>query len=152
MRTNLPADLPRTLPSNTPEPAPAAQQAAPAAAPTAQTAPQNLPANVPAPAGPTEVPGSLIKNAPVTAPRVVNKALIPTHLRNEPVIMRLQVFVDAQGRPQRARVVSGLTGNGLPYEEAAIRTALESTFQAATRDGKPVSSWVPMTVNFGRPR
>jgi len=152
MPTNLPANLPRTLPSNTPEPAPAAQQAAPAAAPTAQTAPQNLPANVPAPAGPTEVPGSLIKNAPVTAPRVVNKALIPTHLRNEPVIMRLQVFVDAQGRPQRARVVSGLTGNGLPYEEAAIRTALESTFQAATRDGKPVSSWVPMTVNFGRPR
>lgn len=143
---NLPAQLPANLPSATPSPAPTPQNP-----PAAQAQPA---AQAPAPAAQpvAEVPGSLVNPAPAYAPRVVNKALIPAHLRNEPVIMKLQVFVDAQGRPQRARVVEGLTGNGLPYEEAAIQVALASTFQAATRDGKPVSSWVPMTVNFGRPR
>lgn len=150
MPTNLPANLPKNLPAAPSESAPTSQ--AQTAAPAVQNpAPQAAPAPAQSQA-PAEVPGALIKAAPASSPRVLNKALIPAHLRNEPVIMRLLVFVDAQSRPQRARVVEGLTGNGLPYEEAAIQVALASTFQAATRDGKAVSSWVPMTINFGRPR
>lgn len=152
--TNLPTNLPGNLPAAT-TPAPAAATPQPQTAAPQPQAPAPTPQSPAAPttqALPTETPAALIKAAPATAPRVINKALIPSHLRNEPVVMRLQVFVDAQGRPQRARVVEGLTGNGLPYEDAAIQVALGSTFQAATRGGKPVSSWVPMTVNFGRPR
>ncbi len=140
-----PANLPSKLPSGltptptTPPPTPA------------EPAPSQLP-----PSAPTvteeEVPGTCIQPAPVYAPRVLNKSLIPPHLRNEPVIMKLRVFVDPQGRPQRAQVVEGLRGSGLPYEEAAIQVALASTFRPATRGGKPVSSWVPMTVNFGKPK
>lgn len=148
MPANLPSNLPKDLPSGAPEPAASQPQTA---APAVQNpAPQAAPVQAPSPS--SETPAALIKAATATAPRVINKALIPSHLRNEPVVMRLQVFVDAQGRPQRARVVEGLTGSGLPYEEAAIQVALASTFQAATRNGKPVSSWVPMSVNFGRPR
>lgn len=145
---NLPSKLPSNLPSApaaTPSPVPPSE--APKTTPTLPNQP-----TTPSDSGQSSEPGACIQPAPAYAPRVLNKNLIPPHLRNEPVIMKVRVFVDPQGRPLRAQVVEGLRGSGLPYEDAAIQVALNSTFRPATQGGKPISSWIPMTINFGKPK
>lgn len=159
--SGLPANLPKNLPQGTQAGAGATGAATAGAAAAAATPagaapppPAPLPASTtqtaPAAVVESDAPVQVVSLAPVTKPRV-NKQFFPPHLRSENVVMKVKTFVDAQGKAQKAMVVEGLQGPGLPYADLAERTAMASTFKPATRSGKPVSGWITLDINFGKP-
>jgi hypothetical protein len=59
--------------------------------------------------------------------------------------VRVRVFVSESGRPLRATVVEGPGG---AINDAAVDTALASTFQSAYREGHPVRDWVDVVLTL----
>lgn len=132
----------------TPQQAPPPVQTSPTPPPAVQLQPKPEPAPVTAPS-PTlsssfETPPACTNQARASAPRV---AFLPPHLRNKEFAVVVKVFVDAQGRPSRAIVASGI--EGLPaYNDSARQAAMESSFTPGQKDGKAISGWVTLNYYF----
>lgn len=62
--------------------------------------------------------------------------------------VKVKVFVDAQGRPQKVTVISGVDG-AWGFNEAAHDAASRSTYTPATQDGKPVPGFTIVEYLFG---
>ena len=62
--------------------------------------------------------------------------------------VKVKVFVDAQGRPQKVTVMSGVDG-AWGFNEAAHDAASRSTYTPATQDGKPVAGFAIVEYVFG---
>ncbi len=121
---------------------------APAATPTpAQEPPRPTPAVAPSQTTPT-----IVQETPAVA---LNKAqpIFPVRARQmrfeegKPHSVTVKVFVDAQGRPQKVTIISGIDG---PYgfNEAANEAASKSTYTPATRDGIPVAGTATIKYDF----
>lgn len=140
-----------------PKPTPAAPAPATAAAPA--PTPAEAPRPTPPPA-PTPVPAPAATTA---APVVVEETQVRFISQAQPVFpiraqqakweaakphtVRLRVFVDASGKPQKVNVVQSVPGPW-GFDEAATDSAMRSTYAAATRDGKPVAGWMEYSVTF----
>jgi serine/threonine-protein kinase len=139
-------------------PAPAASQAAapPPALPQTPGPPAQASAPVPTPALPP-APASrpAAEQGPATPPFLVRQVApsYPTRARAahfEPALahrVRVRVFVDEAGRPQKATVVEGVAG---PYgfDEAAREAALKSTFAPARQGGRAVTGHLEIVFLF----
>jgi outer membrane biosynthesis protein TonB len=156
--------LAKAAPAAQPPPAPKPEPPKPAAtAPApATTAPAPTPAEPPRatpPPAPTPAPTPAPAAAPVvveeTPVRIVSQAqpVFPMRAQqarweaSKPHTVRLRVFVDASGKPQRVNIVQSVPGPW-GFDEAASDSAMRSTYAAATRDGKPVSGWLEYSVTF----
>jgi len=131
-------------PAKEPAPAPQAQPAAAPAPAPAAPAPQPRAA-----AEPVETEAAFIRQAPVSAPRV-QKRMLPPALRNGKPRVSLKVQVDEQGRPLRIIITGGVDG-AFGYNEAAQNAAMASTFAPATKNGRPVKSWMTIDYEFPIP-
>ncbi len=148
-----PAPAPKTEPPKPTAPAPT-----PAAATPAPT-PAEAPRPTPPPAAPTPAPAPATTAAPVvveeTPVRFIQQAPPVFPLRaqqakweaSKPHVVRLRVFVDASGKPQKVNVVQSVPGPW-GFDEAATDSAMRSTYSPATRDGKPVAGWMEYGVTF----
>lgn len=72
-------------------------------------------------------------------------------IRNLDPVVTLKVFVDSTGRPQKVQILNGVDG-AFGFNEEAEKAALDSKFQAGSRDGRPVPGWVTITYKFPRVR
>lgn len=114
-----------------------------------------VPVPTPAPAAATNVSQGVETPVQILAPVTPNypsrAKQAKQMLAGRDLVVVLEVFVDATGRPQKVKFLSGVDG---PYgfNEEAEKAALESRFQAGSRDGRPVSGRVNMTFRFGKAR
>jgi len=104
---------------------------------------------VPQPAAATSetVPPSFLTQAQPNSSAVVLAARKAKTL-NLPVTsvaIRVQVFVDANGRPQQARAEKHANSN-LGLDDAAIEAAMASKYKPGMKDGKPRAQW--FTVDY----
>jgi len=119
----------------------------------APPSPAPVPAPAPAPAQPPTAPvpdaqPTLTRPASPQMPKVAREAL-PAELRDSDIKVSLKVFVDDAGRPLKAVILKGVDG---AFNESAQNAALASICAPGSRNGRPVSGWLNMEVNFGRPR
>jgi hypothetical protein len=129
------APAPTPAPAQTPTPAPA-----PAAAPAAQHR-----------AADVELPVTIATQTMPVAPRV-SKKFLPQSLRTANVIkVAVKVQVDEQGHPIKVLIVNGVDGTW-GYNESAQSAAMNSGFNPATRNGKPIKGWINMDYNFPIPK
>jgi len=96
------------------------------------------------------VPATIANRVVPAAPRV-NKSFMPTGMREQEIRVQLKVMVDASGHPARVVMLKGVDGP-FGYNDAAQAAALGSTYTPATRNGKPVTGWVTLDYNFGKPK
>ena len=160
----------------------AAQQAAAAKAqavvePTRQappSVPPVVPQNIPGPQQTQNVPPPAPSNAAPLVPQTESKPVaqaveVPATLVNQvaPIFpmramaqkwelhkdhtVRLRIFVSESGQALTVKVVEGVAGS-YGFDEAAIDAAKQSTFQPATRDGKPVKGWTEINFRFPKRR
>ena len=119
------------------------------------------PAPAPLPTSPTPAPTPAVaKEAVEIPPKIVTQAQ-PSYpararqmkqmIRNLDPVVTLKVFVDATGRPQKVQIIRGVEG-AFGFNEASEKAALESQFQAGTKDGRPASGWVTITYKYPRAR
>jgi len=80
----------------------------------------------------------IIKRAPVSYPELAKKARIEGNVY-------LKVLVDKDGKAKKAVVFKS---DAEVFNEAAIQSALKSTYSAAVSDGKPVASWLVLPFTF----
>lgn len=126
-------------------PLPVATTPTPAPSPTSPT-----PAPTPAVAKPAvEIAAQIISQAHPNYPTRAKQ--MRQMIKNLDPVVTLKVFVDATGRPQKVQIISGVDG---PYgfNEESEKAALDSKFQAGTKDGRPVSGWVTITYKYPRVR
>lgn len=64
--------------------------------------------------------------------------------------MRVQVQVDAQGKPEKATVLEGVPGPW-GYNEAALQAVSDSVFAPAQRGGRAVAGSLEVRVRFVPP-
>ncbi len=127
-----------------PKPAPAPM---PAPAPV-QEPPRPTPAVVQPQATPTivqETAAAALNKAQPTFPVRAKQMRFEV---DKPHSVKVKVFVDAQGRPQKVTVISGVDG-AWGFNEAANDAASRSTYTPATRDGKPVAGYTIVEYMFG---
>jgi TonB family protein len=148
-----PATAPAPPPAPKPEP-PKPAAAAPTPAPTpAAVVPAPTPApppTAPAPspsAGPVVVEETPVRMTSQATPAFPARAQQARWEAAKAHTVRLRVFVDANGRPQKVNVTQGVPGPW-GFDEAATDAAMRSGFAPATREGKPVSGWIEYTVTF----
>ncbi|HJV21729.1 MAG TPA: energy transducer TonB [Holophagaceae bacterium] len=133
-------------------PAPAANNPAPAQTPSAAPAPlpqapQQVPENKPsAPA--VEVPPAMVNQVVPVFPQ---RALLQKWELTKEHNVRLRIFVNEAGQALTVKVIEGVPGS-FGFDEAAIDAAKQSTYQPATRDGKPVKAWTEVYFRFPRRR
>ena len=80
----------------------------------------------------------IVKRAPVSYPELARKARIEGNVY-------LKVLVDKDGKAKKAVVFKS---DAEVFNEAAIQSALKSTYSAAVSDGKPVASWLVLPFTF----
>ena len=141
---NRPVEPPKPAPAPAAAPAPAVAQTA---APT-PSAPAQAP--TPAPAAPQarealETPVQVLERSTPSYPNRARNNMNPTRLSDQSV--KVRVFVDPSGKPQKVTILEG-PGGPWGYEDAAQEAALKSTFSPATRDGRPVGGFIMMTFTF----
>jgi len=126
-------------PVEAPKPAPVeAPKPTPAAAPTAAPAPTGTPVVV------EETQARMVSQA---APAFPARAQQMRWEATKSHTVRLRVYVDANGRPQKVNVTQSVAGP-FGFDESATDAAMRSTYAPATRDGKPVASWIEYNVTF----
>jgi TonB family protein len=128
------ATLPPPPAPEIPKPQPM-QEAPKPAIPTPGSAPQAAPASS---AAPISEPARVVNQVPLVYPL----RAIQMGRANMDQVVKLKVFVGEQGQPLKVSVVEGVAG-ALGFDEAAIEAANKSTYNPATRDGKPVRGWTP---------
>jgi TonB family protein len=149
------------------KPVPAPQQTQPTQVPPA---PQPVPQQQTAPAAqapppvqqqaPTPTPAIQAPQQAQTAPPVPETdaqiltratASMPIQARNmgrgRSFTVKVRVYVDAAGRPAKTTIEQG-SGFNYGLEDSALKAAQASTYQAATRDGKPIASWMVVIYQF----
>ncbi|MDE3245383.1 MAG: energy transducer TonB, partial [Acidobacteriota bacterium] len=155
-----------------PRPTPAPQVAvAPKVEPPKPEPPKPAPASTPAaptptpaPEPPRQAPTPAVPQQTQAAPTVVQETSATVANRAQPTFpmrarqmrfevdkshsVKVKVFVDAQGRPQKVTVISGVDGSW-GFNEAAHDAASRSTYTPATRDGKPVAGYTIVEYVFG---
>lgn len=138
--------VPASIPPANPPSAPAAQQAQNAPAPTPQPQPQTPVPNAPSSESkPTvELPATLLKQVPPVFPM---RAMVQKWELDREHTVRLRIFVSESGQALTVKVIEGVPGS-YGFDEAAIEAAKQSTFQPATRDGKPVKGWAEVQFRF----
>ncbi len=131
-----------------PKPEPARVEP-PNPAPTpAQESPKPTPEVAQTQATPTivqETAASVLNRAQPTFPMRAKQMRFEV---DKPHSVKVKVFVDAQGRPQKVTVISGVDG-AWGFNEAAHDAASRSTYTPATRDGKPVAGFAVVEYLFG---
>ena len=106
---------------------------------------------MPAPAPPpqareaVETPVQVIERSTPAYPSRARNNMNPNRLSDQSV--KLRVFVDPSGRPQKVTILEGPSGPW-GYEDAAQEAALKSTFTPATKDGRPVGGFILMSFTF----
>ncbi|MBI3130592.1 MAG: TonB family protein [Acidobacteria bacterium] len=146
------------------EPTRQAPPSVPPVAPPSISGPQqtqNIPA--PAPSNPAplvpqaetnpvaqavEVPATLVNQV---APIFPMRAMAQKWELNKDHTVRLRIFVSESGQALTVKVVEGVAGS-YGFDEAAIDAAKQSTYQPATRDGKPVKGWTEINFRFPKRR
>jgi outer membrane biosynthesis protein TonB len=129
--------------------------------PTPKPEPTPTPTPTPAPEPPKATPAvAQTQSAPTvvqeTAAVALNKAQPSFPMRAKQMrfeegkshTVRVKVFVDAEGRPQKVTIVTGVDG-AWGFNEAAHDAASRSTYTPATRDGKPVAGFTIVEYVFG---
>ncbi len=130
-----------TAPAPVPAPAPATPAPSPAAATPTPASP------APAAAAPREVEETQVRIVSKAAAAFPARAQLQRWEANKSHTVRLKVYVDANGKPQKFNIIEGVPGPW-GFDEAAQDAASRSTFTPATRDGKPVGGWIEFTVVF----
>ncbi|MBL0312597.1 MAG: energy transducer TonB [Holophagaceae bacterium] len=151
----------QAAPKATPTTAPAPKVEPPKPEPARVEPPKQTPPPAPAPEPPKPTPAvAQTQNTPTivqeTAATVANRAQPSFPMRakqmrfevDKPHSVKVKVFVDAQGRPQKVTVISGVDG-AWGFNEAAHDAASRSTYTPATRDGKPVAGYTIVEYMFG---
>jgi TonB family protein len=145
-----PAEQPKPAATITPAPTPATPAPTPAEAPR-PTPPPATPAPTPAPtttnAAPVVVEETPVRFVSQAQPVFPNRAQQAKWEAGKSHTVRLRVFVDASGKPQKVNVVQSVPGPW-GFDEAATDSAMRSTYSPATRDGKPVAGWLEYSVTF----
>jgi TonB family protein len=90
-----------------------------------------------------DTPAALVSGASLALPQ----RAVALNAANQERRVTLRVFVDEQGSPLRANVVSGVPG-GYGYDEAATDAAMRSSYRPATREGRPSRGSVDVTFRF----
>jgi hypothetical protein len=98
-----------------------------------------------------ETSAFVTRRATPTQPRILNKNFLPPSLWNSDIHVSVKVYVDANGRPRKVAIDKGVEG-ATGYTDAAKQAAYDSTYSPATKGGKPVSAWLTVDFNFGKPR
>lgn len=129
-----PKQSPTPTPAPTPAPEPVRQAPTPAVVQT-----QNTPAVV------QETSATVANRAQPTFPMRAKQMRFEVDKSHS---VKVKVFVDAQGRPQKVSVISGVDG-AWGFNEAAHDAASRSTYTPATRDGKPVAGYTIVEYLFG---
>jgi len=98
-----------------------------------------------------EVPPEMTSRKAPAAPRLAASPVLQwLRNQNRDVHVVLRIEIDPGGQPGKVVVASGETR--LPeLVDASKRAALASTYQPATRSGKPVSGWITVDYNFEKP-
>ena len=155
-QASAPPSAPRQTPAakvEPPKPEPAKAEppkVAPTPPPAApvQEAPKPTPAVAQTQAQPTvvqETPAMALNKAQPTFPMRAKQMRFEVDKSHS---VKVKVFVDAQGRPQKVTVISGVDG-AWGFNEAANEAASRSTYTPATRDGVPVAGFAIVEYVFG---
>ncbi|MCH9651442.1 MAG: TonB family protein [Deltaproteobacteria bacterium] len=70
--------------------------------------------------------------------------------RGQEAQVTVAVLVDEEGKVQQA-LVTRSSGSDVGFEEAAREAALQASFRAAERDGRPVQEWTELVIDFRLP-
>ncbi|NMC43176.1 MAG: TonB family protein [candidate division Zixibacteria bacterium] len=62
-------------------------------------------------------------------------------------VVIVKVYIDSTGVVRKAKTIK-CNRPGMGFEEAAIKSAYQSTFEPAAYKGKPVGIWFEYEVNF----
>jgi serine/threonine protein kinase len=137
---NRPAEPSKPAPAPAPAPSPAVTQTA-APTPSAPT-----PTQAPAQAREVvEVPANVVERSTPSYPSRARNNMNPNRLADQ--VVKVRVFVDPSGKPQKVTILEG-PGGPWGYEDAAQDAALKSTFTPATKDGRPVGGFIMMSFTF----
>jgi TonB family protein len=138
--------MPPSQVTEIPKPQPPVPEAPKVAAASPSTLPTvSQPAST---ADPVNEAASILNQSPPVYPQHAIQSHIGT---NQDQQVRLKVFVGDRGQPLRVSVTEGAGGAG-GFDEAAIEAANSSTFNPATRDGKPVRGWTREIVYIFKKR
>jgi periplasmic protein TonB len=80
----------------------------------------------------------IVKRSPATYPELASKARIEGNVY-------LKVLIDKDGKAKKAVVFKT---DADVFNEAAIESAMKSTYKAATSDGNPVAFWLVVPYSF----
>jgi TonB family protein len=81
---------------------------------------------------------AIVKRAPTTYPELATKARIEGNVY-------LKVLIDKDGKAKKAVVFKT---DADVFNEAAIESAMKSSYTAAVSDGKPVAFWLVVPYSF----
>jgi protein TonB len=133
----------RELPSETAKQADRTDRRPPVPQPDDRKPPPSQPAPLPvrpavrsAPVEPPRLIGDLLPRYPVTARNLQREATIS-----------VRVLVDKKGRVEKAELM-GQERAGFGFDEAALLAVKRSRFRPATRNGKPITAWTILDIQF----
>ncbi len=138
-------------PAPPPAPAPKAQAPQPAASPN----PGPPPAPLPTPAQSAPPARGAAEAERVTSPSVLrtvapqypSRALAARFEPSRSHRVVLKVFVDEAGKPGKVQVLEGVPGS-YGFDESAKEAALQCSYAAGSRGGRPASGWVEIAFLF----
>ena len=87
---------------------------------------------------PVDEQPAIVKRSPVTYPELAKTARIEGNVY-------LKVLVDKDGKPKKAVVFKS---DAEVFNDAAIESAMKSSYTAATSDGNPVACWLVVPYSF----
>jgi len=87
---------------------------------------------------PVDEQPAVVKRAPAAYPELAKTARIEGNVY-------LKVLVDKDGKPRKAVVFKS---DAEVFNDAAIESALKSSYTAATSDGNPVACWLVVPYSF----
>lgn len=87
---------------------------------------------------PVDQQPTVIKHAPVSYPELAKSARLQG-------TVYLKVLIDKDGKAKKAVVFKS---DAEVFNEAAIQSALKSTYSSAMNDGKPVATWMVLPISF----
>jgi TonB family protein len=149
----------KAVPAAAPPPAPKpVEQPRPASPPPVEAPKPPTEAPRPTPAAPTPAPASapsspvVVEETPVRMTSQA-QAIFPVRAQQQrweaskSHTVRLKVYIDANGKPQKVNITQSVPGPW-GFDEAAQDAAMRSSYAPATRDGRPVAAWIEYSVTF----
>ncbi len=87
---------------------------------------------------PVDEQPAIVKRAPAAYPELAKQARLEGNVY-------LKVLVDKDAKPKKAVVFKS---DAEVFNDAAIKSAMESSYTAATNDGNPVACWLVVPYSF----